>query len=107
MAKEQLLKGESTGVTDTPSGNLIEDTPYQVAFQSSCTPMANKRRYLVWNAVGCVTSRVDDTSSSIEVEFADVTKHRNIRITDHFNFQMAALGEQGVFFASLRYMTSM
>lgn len=96
LAKEQLLKGN----TNNEMTNMIPDTPYQSPFQSACTPMSNKRRFLTWNAFGTIISRDEDTHKSVEIEFADVTKHRNIRLTDHFNFHVAALGEQGAFFAS-------
>ena len=47
-----------------------------------------------------VLSRDENTYSAIEVEFNDATKHRTMRLTDHYGFSMAALDEAAVLFAS-------
>ena len=40
-----------------------------------------------------VLSRDENTYSAIEVEFNDATKHRTMRLTDHYGFSMAALDD--------------
>ncbi|EOD21019.1 hypothetical protein EMIHUDRAFT_450890 [Emiliania huxleyi CCMP1516] len=66
----------------------------------SATPLRNSRRFLLWNLTGMVLSRDENTYSAIEVEFSDATKHRTMRLTDHYGFSMAALDEAAVLVAS-------
>ena len=76
-------------------------TAGQPAFQPGATPFnENQRRYLAWNGVGVVTSRVKDFESFVEVEFFDTGLHRPIRFGDHYNHSMAALDTEAVIFAS-------
>ena len=73
----------------------------QAPFQPGSTPRDDsRRRFLAWNSVGSIVSREEDTFSSIEIDFADKAANRTVRITDHYGFTMAALGTQGVVFAS-------
>ena len=78
----------------------VPETPYQAPFQSSSTPVMNRRRFLCWNSVGVITSRDEDTHYAVEIELHDTSKHKNSRFTDHYNFKVAALCEKGAFFAS-------
>ncbi len=45
-------------------------------------------------------TREEETFSSVEIDFADKSSHRTVRITDRYGFTMAALCPQGVVFAS-------
>eukprot|EP00040_Diaphanoeca_grandis_P005605 m.33649 g.33649 ORF g.33649 m.33649 type:complete len:1140 (+) comp16851_c1_seq1:87-3506(+) len=65
----------------------------QAPFQPSSTPVDEARRILVWNSVGVITSREEDVSCSVDVEFHNVSKHKPIRMIDHFGFTVAALSE--------------
>ena len=72
----------------------------QPVMHSSSTPAKNGRRFLLWNMTGMVLSRDENVFSAIEVEFNDASKHRPIRLTDHYSFSMAALDDAAVLFAS-------
>jgi hypothetical protein len=78
----------------------VNETLAQPPFQPGSTPSdASGRRFLVWNHVGAIVSRAESAFSSIEIEFADTSKHRSIRITDQYNFTRAALGDTAAVFA--------
>eukprot|EP00049_Salpingoeca_infusionum_P026056 m.23438 g.23438 ORF g.23438 m.23438 type:complete len:1084 (-) comp8501_c0_seq2:2108-5359(-) len=66
----------------------------QPAFQPSATPVDDPKRFLVWNDIGMIISREEETTSSIDVEFHNTSKHRPIRLVDHFGFTMGSLSEQ-------------
>ena len=72
----------------------------QPAFQPASTPLDENRRILVWNNVGVITSREDEVSSAVDVEFHNVQKHKPIRMVDHFGFTMGALGERSFIMAA-------
>jgi hypothetical protein len=36
------------------------------------------KRYLVWNEIGKITSRVDNKTTTIKVEFTNTEKYKNI-----------------------------
>eukprot|EP00940_MAST-03C_sp_MAST-3C-sp2_P001701 g1701.t1 len=72
----------------------------QPVIQPGSTPVQNDRRFLVWNSVGSIVSRVEDTFCSLEIDFSDRSKHRAIRMTDHYRFSVAALGDRGVVLGS-------
>jgi chromosome transmission fidelity protein 4 len=59
-----------------------------------------KRRFLAYTFDGFITSRVESTTSFIEIEFADIEKHRPIRFNDYTGFTMACMGSIGAAFAS-------
>jgi chromosome transmission fidelity protein 4 len=72
---------------------------FQEPFQSGSTS-DEKRSFLVWNELGSIVSHNDDTYHLVFIEYSDSTKHRPVRLRDHYHFQMAALGEHGAIFAS-------
>ena len=74
--------------------------PLQEVVQPSSTPPTNGRRFLLWNLTGMVLSRDEQTYSAIEVDFNNTEQHRTMRLTDHYNFTMAALDSAAVMFAS-------
>jgi chromosome transmission fidelity protein 4 len=59
-----------------------------------------KRRFLAYTFDGFITSRMESTTSFIEIEFADIEKHRPIRFNDYTGFTMACMGSIGAAFAS-------
>ena len=59
-----------------------------------------RRRVLSWNRVGRVTCLDDRTESIVEVDFADVTMHRKIRVADLYSYTMGSLSEAGVVLAA-------
>lgn len=54
----------------------------------------------MWNGVGIICSREDDLSSSVDVEFHNKAKHKPIRMTDHFGFNLAAMAEHAFVMAA-------
>ena len=72
----------------------------QPILQPGSTPIRNERRFLVWNSVGSIVSRSEDTFCALEFEFSNMSKHKTIRMTDHYRFTMAALGDRGALLAS-------
>lgn len=73
----------------------------QAAFQPGSTPMAESKRLLVWNELGCIISRDETTHHGVEIQYSDNEK-RPVRMRDHYHFTMAALGPNGAVFASRR-----
>jgi hypothetical protein len=61
---------------------------------------AGNRRLLVWNRVGRAVCVDDRMESIVEVEFADVTSHRKIRVADLYSYTMGALSDAGVALAA-------
>src|SRR3990167_4891338 len=78
----------------------------QEAFQIGCTPEKKKQRYLCWSLMGMITSTNEDTHHSIEITLNDVSKSKPKRMTDHFGFTKAAIGESGAIFASSPIVSS-
>ena len=72
----------------------------QPILQPGSTPIRDERRFLVWNSVGSIVSRSEDTFCALEFEFSNMSKHKTIRMTDHYRFTMAALGDRGALLAS-------
>ncbi len=73
----------------------------QPAFQCGSTPAnAQKQRFLAWNLHGAILCREDDTSSHVEIEFADANK-RPYRFNRPFSFTLGALGEYGALLAAV------
>jgi hypothetical protein len=54
------------------------EAPYscQAAFQPSSTPLDSDRRYLLWNRIGIITSRVEAVNSVVDVEFHNAQAQR-------------------------------
>jgi chromosome transmission fidelity protein 4 len=73
----------------------------QQPFQPGKTSFQSKRCYLTWNLVGAITSvEMDKFNHGVEIQFTDSSKHKPVKILDRYNFQFAALGENGAIFAS-------
>ena len=58
------------------AGAQIESAYQQPAFQPTATPLSNFRRFLVWNGVGTIVARDEETSSAVDVEFHNAQKHK-------------------------------
>ncbi|KAJ3451000.1 wd repeat and hmg-box DNA binding protein [Anaeramoeba flamelloides] len=93
--KNQIEK-ELFGDDDSPSFQI----PIQKPFISSSTPTIQSRRYMTWNLIGSITKVVENSISSIQVNFMDKTRHRPLRLNDIYNLSLGALSHYGVFFAS-------
>ena len=74
--------------------------PMQPSFQSGATPLINSRRFLAWNTVGSIISRDENEFNSVEIEFADSSTNRTVRMSDHYKFNKGALSMHGAIFAS-------
>ncbi len=61
----------------------------------------SNRRLLVWNRVGRAVCVDDRTESIVEVEFADISAHRKIRVADLYSYSMGSLSEAGVVLAAV------
>ena len=70
---------------------------------TNCHPdfiTGGKYKVLAWNMVGTVCLRQEAAFTSIDVDFTDKNKNRNIVINDDFGIIMAAIGYSGMFMAS-------
>jgi hypothetical protein len=72
----------------------------QKPFQTGASGVLEQRRFLAHNNVGLIASQEGSNSNYIEIEFNDVSKHKNDRFTDHFSSDIAALGDSGAVFAN-------
>lgn len=91
----------------------VVDCVSQEAFQPGSTTRpsvhdeGSHRHFLVWNRVGTVVSRLDldETDkplNSIDIEFADVSRSRNVKFTEQYDFVLGTLSMSGAVFASKR-----
>jgi len=96
-----------------PSAALLQSVkPLQPSFMPGSTPVADERRIMCWNKVGCVTSLTEssgglsslglDDVRTIEVEFADVmSSTRRVRFSDKGQgLCLGALSEDCAVFAN-------
>ena len=70
---------------------------------TNCQPdfiTGGKYKVLAWNMVGTVCLRQEAAFTSIDVDFTDKNKNRNIVINDDFGIVMACIGYSGMFLAS-------
>ncbi|KAL5259164.1 hypothetical protein ACHWQZ_G009576 [Mnemiopsis leidyi] len=86
---------------------LVKDDPVQVAepepeyvgpelqeaFQVSSSPDHLKFRYLVWNDVGIITSREEEDSSYINIDFHDSTTHHPLHMVNSEGYTMGSLSK--------------
>ena len=76
--------------------HVIENT--QPCFQPGSTILKSQRRYLSFNLIGVIYSIIQDAYSTIHVEFHD-TSIKSFHISDHYGYNIAALGSNGSVFA--------
>ncbi|OLY79585.1 Minichromosome loss protein 1 [Smittium mucronatum] len=70
-----------------------------VPFQPSATPWLGNKCYLTFNTTGSVIStKVDESNNSIEIEFFDKSLHKDIRFSDPYKFSMSSLSNLGCLF---------
>ncbi|CAL9064297.1 unnamed protein product [Musa banksii] len=74
----------------------------QEAFQPGSTPAeTGKRRFLVYNMLGSITTIENEGYSHVEVDFHDTGRGPRVpAMTDYFGFTMAALNENGSVFSN-------
>jgi hypothetical protein len=89
------------------------DCVSQEAFQPGSTTRpslhdeGSHRHFLVWNRVGTIVSRLDADEAdkplnSVDIEFADVSRSRNVKFTEQYDFVLGTLSMSGAVFASKR-----
>ncbi|XP_063680592.1 WD repeat and HMG-box DNA-binding protein 1-like isoform X2 [Bolinopsis microptera] len=66
----------------------------QEAFQVSSSPDHLKYRYLVWNEIGTITSREEDDSSYINIEFHDSTTHHPLHMVNSEDYILGSMSKQ-------------
>ncbi|XP_059468502.1 WD repeat and HMG-box DNA-binding protein 1 [Neocloeon triangulifer] len=67
----------------------------QEAFQPSACPTHLQRRFMVYNNVGIVISVTDDSdTSTIDVEFHNISVHHNFSLPNIFDHSLCALTEE-------------
>merc|ERR1712137_1446547 len=73
----------------------------QEAFQVGCSPEYKQKKCLNWTLLGTIVSTLEESGTRmIDITLNDNTKTQPKRMTDHFGFTKAALGELGAVFAS-------
>jgi hypothetical protein len=87
MKVQSIIKESNTSLRQKP-------------FQTGASGVLEQRRFMAHNNVGLIASQEGSNSNYIEIEFNDVSKHKNDRFTDHFSSHIAALGESGAVFAN-------
>lgn len=99
----QVTQEKTRKIRDVDSVTIsaIPDTstPMQEPFQPSSSPISATRRYLVWNSIGSIIVRHDD-SSYLEVEFSDLSRFKNFTLTKSVNISMGSLCSTGMILAS-------
>ena len=60
-----------------------------------------RRRYMVWNLVGSIVCREEDSGNRMEIKFADISgSNKNFSFVDSEDFKIASLSYEGAFFAN-------
>lgn len=94
-------RAESPMDIDKQNGNQVVGFTVHPPFQPGATDPKSEHRYLAWNLIGLITSRLDETGyRSVDIEFHDKVSTRPIRFIDDFGYKMASLSKSAAFFGS-------
>lgn len=72
----------------------------QEPFMPSATQNGGERRFLVWNHIGSIVSRVElrpTPQTSMEMDFSDLSLYKPFSLNQPFIVDLATMGEQGIF----------
>ncbi|BEJ14934.1 hypothetical protein CspHIS471_0407010 [Cutaneotrichosporon sp. HIS471] len=79
---------------------VVNVTKAQPPFVPGATEWRAKKRYLAFNMVGVVDATDQETHNVVNVEFHDKSARRGYHFSDHSQYTMASLGEQGIAYAA-------
>lgn len=89
------------------SSGAVADVELQRPFMPSATQSGSQRRFLVWNSVGSIVARIEESPSlqtSMEMDFADTSLYKPFSVTQPLAIDLATLGPQGVLTSSQGFL---
>lgn len=100
--KRKSVGGEVMYEKRMKNATRLFDVSQQASFQPGSTDPVQGRRYLAYNALGCIILRSEADHNIVEVSFHDTSLHRKRipLLNDFYGFSIGSLGLAGALYAS-------